>query len=46
MVFDIDKCAVIELERGRIVRSEGIELSDGEMMKEVDNEGYKYRGGT
>ena len=26
----------------RLVRSEGIELPDGERMKEVDQEGYKY----
>ena len=43
MKFGIDKCAVLELERGRLVRSEGIELPDGERMKEVDQEGYiKY----
>ena len=30
MKFGIDKCAVLELERGRLVRSEGIELPDGE----------------
>ena len=41
MKFGIGKCAVLELERGRLVRSEGIELSDGERMKEVDQEGYK-----
>ena len=44
MKFGIDKCAVPELERGRLVRSEGIELQDGERMKEVDQEGYKYLG--
>ena len=44
MTFGIDKCAVLELERGRLVRSEGIELPDGERMKEVDQEGYKYLG--
>ena len=44
MKFGIDKYAVLELERGRLVRSEGIELLDGEMMKEVDQEGYKYLG--
>ena len=37
MKFGIDKCAL--LERGRLVRSEGIELLDGER---VDQEGYKY----
>ena len=30
--------------RGRLVRSEGIEWPDGERMKEVDQEGYKYLG--
>ena len=46
MTFGIEKCAALELERGRLVRSEGIELLDGEMMTEVDQEGYKYLGGT
>ena len=41
MNVDIDKCAVLELERGRLVRSEERELADGERMKEVDQEGYK-----
>ena len=36
--------AVLELERGRLVMSEGIEFQDGERMKEVDQEGYKYLG--
>ena len=44
MKFGIDNCAVLELERGRLVRSEGIELPDGERMKEVDQERYKYLG--
>ena len=30
----IDKCAVLELERGMLLKSEGIELPDGERMKE------------
>ena len=40
----IHKCTVLELERERLVRSEGIELPDGERKKEVDREGYKYLG--
>ena len=44
MKFAIDKCSVLELERGRLVRSEGIEFPDGERMKEVGQEGYKYLG--
>ena len=30
MKFGIDKCAVLELERGRLVMSDGIEMADGE----------------
>ena len=41
MVFGLDKCAVLEMKRG-----EGIELQSGEMMKEVDEDGYKYRGNS
>ena len=44
MKFGINKCVVLELERGRLVRREGIGLLDGERMKEVDREGYKYLG--
>ena len=44
MKFVIDKCAVLELERGRLVKTCGIELPDGERMKEIDREGYKYLG--
>ena len=33
MKFGIDKYAVLELERGRLLRSEGIELPDGERIK-------------
>ena len=41
-VFGIDKCSVLELERGRLVRSEGIELPYKERTKEVEQEGYQY----
>ena len=44
MKLGIDKCAVLELERGRLVRNKGIESPDRESMKEVDQEGYKYLG--
>ena len=44
MKFGIDKCAILQLERGRLVMSEGIELTDGERMKEVYQEGHKYLG--
>ena len=35
ITFGIDKYPVLELERGMLVRSEGIEWADGERMKEV-----------
>ena len=35
MKYGIYNCAVLELERGRQIRTEGIEFPDGEMMKEV-----------
>ena len=42
MKFGIEKCSVLELKR--LVMSEGIELQNGERLKEIDQEGYKYLG--
>ena len=39
MKFGIDNCAALEIERGKLVRSSGIELPNGERMKEKDQEG-------
>ena len=44
MVFGLEKCAVLVLKRGKIVRTEGIELSDGKCMREVNLDRYKYLG--
>lgn len=44
MEFGLEKCAVLEMKRGEKVECEGIELPTGEMMKEVDDGGYKYLG--
>ena len=44
MEFGLDKCGVLVLKRGRVVRSDGIELPNGEKMTEIDLEGYKYLG--
>ena len=44
MVFGLDKCAVLVLKRGKMVRTEGIELPDGKRMREVNLDGYKYLG--
>ena len=32
MEFGIEKCAVLVIEKGKIVKSVGIELSDGEVI--------------
>ena len=32
------------LKRGKLCKSEGIKLINGEMIKEVDDEGCKYLG--
>ena len=44
MEFGIKKCGVLILKRGKITRSEGIELPNGDKLKEVGEEGYTYLG--
>ena len=42
--FGLDKCAVLEMRRGRQVGSSGIELPDDQHIGEIEEEGYKYLG--
>ena len=44
MEFGIKKCGVLVLKRGKIVKMEGIVLPDGQVMKEVEDRGYRYLG--
>ena len=44
MEFGYRKCGLLILKRGKIVRNQGIELPNGQTMKEVEQEGYKYLG--
>ena len=44
MEFGLRKCGILTLKRGKVVRSEGIELPSGEVMREVEQEGYTYLG--
>ena len=44
MEFVFDKCAVSKMKRGKQVHFEGIDLGYGVVMKEADEEGYKYLG--
>ena len=36
------KCGVVVLKKGKVVSSEEVEMPDGEGIKEVDKNGYKY----
>ena len=38
------KCGLLKIERGKQVRCEGIDLGEGMMIEEANQEGYKYRG--
>ena len=45
MEFGIEKCAMLVMEKGKIARSVGIELQDGEVVKALQEGGsYKYLG--
>lgn len=42
MSFGVDKCAALEMKRGRKVGNIGIEFPNMESTKDVDNSCYKY----
>ena len=43
MEFGIEKCATLVMEKGKIVKSVGIELPDGKVIKSLqEDENYKY----
>ena len=45
MEFGIEKCATLVIEKGKIVKSVGIELPDGKVIKSLqEGESYKYLG--
>ena len=45
MEFGIKKCAMLVIEKGKIVKSVGIELTDGKVIKSLQKgESYKYLG--
>ena len=45
MEFDIEKCAMLVMEKGKIVKSVGKELPDGEVINSLqEGESYKYLG--
>ena len=45
MEFGIEKCAMFVMEKGKIVKSVGIDLPDGKVIKSLqEGESYKYLG--
>ena len=45
MEFCVEKCAMLVMEKGKIVKSVGIELPDGKVIKSLqEGESYKYLG--
>ena len=45
MEFGIEKCYMLVIEKGKILKSVGIELPDGKVIKSLqEGESYKYVG--
>ena len=44
MEFGMDKCAVLGIKNGKRVECSGVVLPSGDVMKDVDEDGYKYLG--
>ena len=44
MEFGIKNYAVLIMKRGKVMSSEGVEMPDGERIKTVEKNGYKYLG--
>ena len=44
MEFGLPKCEVLILKRRKVVNSEGISMPDGKMMKNIEEDRYKYLG--
>ena len=44
MMFGVQKCGVVVMKREKVVKSDGIQLPNGESIKSVGEEGFKYLG--
>ena len=44
MEYGIKKCGIFTMKGGKIIKSEGIKLPDGEVLKQIEQEGYIYLG--
>ena len=44
MEFGLPKCGVLIMKREKVVKSEGISMPNGKMLKNIEEGGYKYLG--
>ena len=44
MQFGIKKCGVLIMDRRKVIRPDGIRLTDTQEMKDIDEAGYTYLG--
>ena len=44
MEFVIEKCALVNIQRGKVTRTKGIQLQDRNNIKDIDESGYRYLG--
>ena len=44
MEFGIEKCALANIQRGKVTWTEGIQLPYGNNIKDIDETGYEYLG--
>ena len=44
MTLGVNKCSVVVMKRGKLTECDGIQLPNGEVIKQVEKAGYKYLG--
>ena len=44
MEFGIRKCGVLVMKKGKAIATDGIELPDRQVVKDIEENGYKYLG--
>ena len=44
MEFEIEKCVLVNIQIDKVIRTEGIQMPDGNNIKDIDETGYEYLG--
>lgn len=44
MEFGLTKCGILVLKRGKVVKTDGVVMPDGDVMRQIEDDGYKYLG--